>query len=256
MFPSLRFMFAAVLSTLVILVIASSTLISVRRPNMPAVVLHPTGSRPLAASWLTDDMQSFEARFGPHVMMINASVQLPPKDLNTDHSRPARIEFVASANAASDPTKSGEPAKHSDKIIPIDMAATPTVIEPAEEPLSIAPPITAAPPTELPAEPLVVVAIEPAPVPAKDPQIASDAPAQLGERIAVAPTAAPAAERPTFSDTSRTEPIVKPAIKRRAQIKRPKKRVVRAAARPSIAKPNIQAPTNPFAALFGSTNAP
>jgi hypothetical protein len=264
MFPSLRFMFAAVLSTLVILVIASSALISTRRPDMP-VVLHPVGSRPLTASWLNDDMQSFEARFGPHAMLINASVQLPPQDLPADRSRPARIEFVATANAAADPTKSVEPAKHVDKVIPTDIAATPSVpAAPTEEPLTLVPPVAAAPPerqASLPTAaqldaPMIVAAIEPAPVPAKDPQVASDAPAQPGDRIAIAPPAVPAAERPTFSDTSRTEKIVKPAVKRRAQIKRPKKRVVRTiapvAAKPTPAKPNV--PTNPFAALFGPAN--
>lgn len=261
MFPSLRFMFAAVLSTLVILVIASSALVSTRRPDMP-VVLHPLGSRPLVASWLNDDVQSFEARFGPQAMLINASVQPPPKDPITDRGRPARIEFVASANAAADPTPSVDPAKHADKLIPTNLDAVPPVSAPAEEPLGLAPPVTVAPPERQaslpvaakPDSPMIVAALEPAPVPAKDPQIASDAPAQPGQRIAVAPPAAPAAERPAFSDTSRTEPIVKPAIKRRAQIKRPKRRVVRAPAAPVAAKPSPQTPANPFAALFGPTN--
>jgi hypothetical protein len=91
-------------------------------------------------------------------------------------------------------------------------------------------------------------------MPAKDPQVASDAPAQPGDRIAVAPPAAPAAERPAFVDTSRTEPIAKPAVKRRAQIKRPKRRIVRPAKPvPAAAKPSTQTTVNPFAALFGPT---
>lgn len=263
MFPSLRFMFAAVLSTLVILVIASSALVSTRRPDMP-VVLHPVGSRPLTASWLNDDMQSFEARFGPPAMLINASVQLPPKEPTPDRSRPARIEFVATANAAADPAALIDVAKPVDIDIPKHTAALPAAPEqatvPVEEPLNATPPAASSierqaslPDAPKIVSPVIVAAIEPAPVPAKDPQTASDAPAQPGDRIAVAPPAAPAAERPTFSDTSRTEPIVKPVIKRRAQIRRPKKRVVRATA-PATAKPSPQTPTNPFAALFGPTN--
>jgi hypothetical protein len=263
MFPSLRFMLAAVLSALMILVIASSTLVSTRRPDMP-MVLHPVGSRPLVSNWI-HDAQSFEARFGPQAMLINASVQLPPKESVVDRSRPARIEFVATAEAAGHPAKSTDPAAHFDKIIPTDMATSPSVPPPAEELLTFAPPGASAPPerqASLPAaqldSPVTVAAIEPAPVPAKDPQIASDAPALFGQRIAVAPPAAPAAERPAFSDTSRTERIVKPAVKRRAQIKRPKRRVVRAPApaRPVAAKPQAQTPTNPFAALFGPVNTP
>jgi hypothetical protein len=252
MFPNLRFMLAAVLSTLVVLVIVSGALVSTRL-DMP-VVLHPAGSRPLA--WTNDNAQSFEARFGPQAMLINATVQLPPTDRTTDRAGPVRIEFLASANAASDP-KHADPAKHVDTVIPADIAAaTPAS---AEQSLNLAPPIAAAAPPEraalAPLEPIIVAAIESAPVPAKDPQVASDAPAQPGERIAVAPPAAPAAERPTFSDTSRTERIVKPAIKtikKRAQIKRPKRRVVRAPA-PPAPKPRVQTPTNPFAALFGPT---
>jgi hypothetical protein len=248
MFPNLRFMFAAVLSTLVVLVIVSGALVSTRL-DMP-VVLHPVGSRPLA--WMNDNAQSFEARFGPQAMLINATVQLPPTDRTTDRGGPMRIEFLASANAASDP-KHADPPKHVDTVIPADIAAAPAS---AEQSLNLTPPIAAAALPErtalAPLEPIIVAAIESAPVPAKDPQVASDAPAQPGERIAVAPPAAPAAERPTFSDTSRTERIVKPAIKKRAQIKRPKRRVVRAPA-PPAPKPRVQTPTNPFAALFGPT---
>jgi hypothetical protein len=202
---------------------------------------------------MNDNAQGFEARFGPQAMLINATVQLPPIDRTTDRGGPARIEFLASANAASDP-KQADPTKHVDTVIPAEFATSAPAY--VEESLNLAPPIAAAAPRErtalAPLEPIIVAAIESAPVPAKDPQVASDAPAQPGERIAVAPPAAPAAARPTFSDTSRTERMVKPAIKKRAQIKRPKRRVVRAPA-PPAPKPRVQTPTNPFAALFGPT---
>jgi hypothetical protein len=299
MFPSLRLMLAAVLSALVILVIASSALLSLRRSEMP-MVLHPAGSRPLAASWQTDDMRSFEARFGPQAMLVNATLQLPPVAPATDRA-PARLDILPAA--AVEPIKNVEPAKVLEAL-PILAPAKPAVVvapestasatvervaasAPVEQPITVKPPVVVLPATEptvpavvatidaaaeapKPERSIVVAAIAPeskpdpkpesipeptldlAPAPAKDPQVASDEPTQPTRRSAAIMPAAPADARPSFVDNSRRDPIVKPAVKRRAQIKRPKKRVVRAPA-PAV-KPAT--PTNPFAALFGSSTTP